>query len=337
MENAMLDGLLRAKKLGMDGKDGCFHRSGWDMAISGVRKATNQPVTREICDNRWRKFKSIWKLWNEHNSRVSKIWTWHGKWETYVTEEPASSEYFKVYPEMIRFRQYGPPYRDKLEELLDGGPVLGRYATSGGMDLLRDRALMDSLPKTRGPRLMSEEERDSHSPTPTSTPAPTPRPSPILVPDNDVTMSISMPTPSTRQPSGTYEHRSSSARRASSFNNPPLADIVAQLATAVRGSDPSNSPQLAESIAQLAAAVKESNASLRDCYRPPYERAVELFRQEQDRLLPEAWKVCGRFPLQRIVNVLRILQLPSMSETFLALGEYRAEWLFCELRLHSLA
>ncbi|WEW56352.1 hypothetical protein PRK78_001795 [Emydomyces testavorans] len=107
MEKGLLEGLLEAQRKGLDGINGNFKNAAWTLAVARVQSVTRQSITKEICNNRWRKFKSVWKLWEKHKSQVSG-WTWAPELETLASDPEVMDAYFAAHADMEMFRHRGP-------------------------------------------------------------------------------------------------------------------------------------------------------------------------------------------------------------------------------------
>ena len=159
MENALIETLLVAKQEGLEGSDvGNFRGPAWERAIKAVQSVTSQPINREICDNRWRRFKRNWALWAKHRSQVLG-WAWDENLETYVTDEAAADAYYRENPEMLCFRFHGPTFRPQLEILLDDKDSAGRYAK--GINRLMTPTDEDNLSPSPAPAF--NEQTDSNA------------------------------------------------------------------------------------------------------------------------------------------------------------------------------
>ncbi|OJD27501.1 hypothetical protein ACJ73_01114 [Blastomyces percursus] len=62
MDEAMLQGLLDAKKDGWETENGNYKTYGWNMAIQAVQSVTHQMINKNNLDSRWRHFKRTWRL-----------------------------------------------------------------------------------------------------------------------------------------------------------------------------------------------------------------------------------------------------------------------------------
>lgn len=118
MEIALLDGLIEAKKEAHDTDNGNFKAAGWKITVNAVQGVTNQLITREICENKWRVYRDMWRLWVKHQNQISG-WTWDPDLRTYVNDPEVMDTYFSEHLEMKIFHMKGPPYDEKLEELLE--------------------------------------------------------------------------------------------------------------------------------------------------------------------------------------------------------------------------
>lgn len=134
MDYALLNGLLFAKRNGFESDKGNFKAPGWDEVVTAVQAATNQPIEKKHCENRWRKKKQFWKLWVKHRAQASD-WTWDADKETFVTDRAIMDEYFRNNPQLAVFRDRGPDFRTMMEDLLDNRKVEyknGAFATGLG-------------------------------------------------------------------------------------------------------------------------------------------------------------------------------------------------------------
>ncbi|QSS65810.1 hypothetical protein I7I51_06660 [Histoplasma capsulatum] len=63
MELAMLNTFIDTKKWGLETDNSNYKSVVWPAIVEAVSQHTSQSITKDICDNRWRKIKTIWKLW----------------------------------------------------------------------------------------------------------------------------------------------------------------------------------------------------------------------------------------------------------------------------------
>lgn len=98
---------------------------------------SNQQITIEICEDRWREFQRTWKLWLKHQSEVPN-WFWNRKRQGPSADPEEMDAYFNSHPEMEIFREKGPDHQKLLEPLLGNNTALGRYAI-GIREVLRSR------------------------------------------------------------------------------------------------------------------------------------------------------------------------------------------------------
>ncbi|KAL2371261.1 hypothetical protein RJ035_004115 [Blastomyces gilchristii] len=143
MDEAMLLGLLDAKKDGWETDNGNFKTYGWNMAVEAVRRATYQTVNKNNLDNRWRSNKHTWQLWMKHKNQISG-WTWCADRETYINDPEVMNEYFQHHPDMVIFQHQGPAFRELNEQLLDGKLATGQYAV-GSRAMRRQLGIDDDL------------------------------------------------------------------------------------------------------------------------------------------------------------------------------------------------
>lgn len=133
MDLAMLEVFLEAKKDGTMTRNGYFKKPVWTKAVSAVSAVTSQKVDRVNLDTRWRtQIKSIWKLWIAHTASLGNLseWAFDETMGTFTSSEDVMSRHFTKHPEYERFRETGPRYRDKMEELLGSWGATGKYARS---------------------------------------------------------------------------------------------------------------------------------------------------------------------------------------------------------------
>ncbi|OJD20285.1 hypothetical protein ACJ73_08384 [Blastomyces percursus] len=127
MDEAMLQGLLDAKKDGWETENGNFKTYGWNMAIQAVQSVNHQMINKNTLDSRWRHFKRTWRLWMKHKNQISG-WTWCAERGTYINDPEGMEEYFQRHLDMRLFQRQGPPFRELNEQLLDGKLATGQYA-----------------------------------------------------------------------------------------------------------------------------------------------------------------------------------------------------------------
>ncbi|OJD15035.1 hypothetical protein ACJ73_09016 [Blastomyces percursus] len=143
MDEAMLQGLLDAKRDGWETDNGNFETYGWNMAIQAVQSVTHQMIDENNLDSRWRHFKRTWRLWMKHRNQISG-WTWCAERGTYINDPEVMEEYFQRHLDMRLFQRQGPPFRELNEQLLDGKLATGQYAV-GSQAMRRQLDIDDDL------------------------------------------------------------------------------------------------------------------------------------------------------------------------------------------------
>jgi hypothetical protein len=170
MEDALMKSLWSAKREDLNTDNGNFLRIAWRDATEDVQIVTPQPISSEICQNRWRKLKETWRLWTIHKNQI-KSWGWDSERHTFYTTEEAMDEYFEKHPNLKMFREQGPRNRDILAEILDGEQAPGYYAS--GINSISQAEARAAAKKARASR---------RAPASTSVPASHPRPAPPPAP-----------------------------------------------------------------------------------------------------------------------------------------------------------
>ncbi|KLJ11883.1 hypothetical protein EMPG_12976 [Blastomyces silverae] len=170
MDLAMLHTFMDAKKRGLETDNGNYKRVVWRMVIDAVSQRTNQYITKEICDNRWRGIKTTWKKWCKHQQQISG-WAFCQERMTYVNGIEVTSLYFNQHPDMRQFQHRGPAYPEITRELLDGRLATGGYQA-------RQQSRREEM-RNENSREVGTAEELTLTPTPTPAPFLTPTPTPV--------------------------------------------------------------------------------------------------------------------------------------------------------------
>lgn len=137
MEEELLLGLNHAKRMGLH-VDGAFKLKAWIRVAGRVQRATTnmQWITLKICEDRWKSFRTMWRLWLKHQPKVPD-WFWRSNRQGPGSDPEEMDAYFDTHPEMEAFRERGPEHQELLQPLLGHNTILGRYA--GGLrEAIRD-------------------------------------------------------------------------------------------------------------------------------------------------------------------------------------------------------
>ncbi|EER28875.1 hypothetical protein D8B26_000600 [Coccidioides posadasii str. Silveira] len=290
MDRALLNGLIQAKGEGLDKGNGNFRIRGWEITVSKVQELTKQPMTREICENRWRKMKRTWKLWEQHKASTSD-WTWDPAREAFVNQREVMDVYFNAHPEMEVFRDQGLMHKDMIERILPGGYVPRPYGTR----------MMRVQPQS-GQREVAPADRPE-----TISPAENP-----TLPSGHVdTANNTYPLPAPAIPA---------IQKRSATDSAP-ATAADQSQKRLRANNLGTGILTAGDILTSGDALAEPARELAAALIPPYQRASSEFLKEMDLILPASWRdgETSRIPFSKYCVVLKALQDPFASETYIAL------------------
>lgn len=307
MEDTLIRSLYEANKEGMDTESGNFTSTGWKLAVESVRLVTPQPITADICQNRWRKIKRIWRLWTKHAKQVSD-WDWDSERRIFRNTAEVMEEYFRHHSDMRQFIDQGPRNREPLGEILDGKPAGEDYGT--GVQLLpKARArIASTIPNEeeekdndenieRNTYLSPEDSSHASSDTSKFTSTPASNSSHLMTPTPSRKRSLSNAFPSARE----------SRKKKSKYE------------------------QIAEAIEFFGEQLKTLN--------PTYVvgQAVRTFLDEVHELFEDRKKENGRVPCDIYLPMLEVFEHPGHCHVYLALRdrvpkEDRREWILSHLR-----
>ncbi|KAI1974863.1 hypothetical protein LOZ53_002408 [Ophidiomyces ophidiicola] len=298
MERALLNGLVEARKQSLDTLNWNFRAAGWSIAVSLVQQSTDQPMTREICDNRWRKIRTIWRLWERHKKQVAD-WTWNSHIETYVHNVEVTRDYFDRHPDLQIFRAHGPAHMDLLEKLMYGNPTSEDHDES--------RVEISNGDKER----LEPVEPENPTPSP-ALPAIT---KPLYQPDPIAPTGIPAPPMVISQVANQIP--------------PPIPTPTDDRFQA--------ESRLVNALITYGNILVETSRGISTSMVSPFQTACTEFVKEADQLLPLSWRnETGRVPYSRYSVILKALRDPLVSQTYISLRhcpiEDRREWIMDVLR-----
>ncbi|KAG5299303.1 hypothetical protein I7I50_07362 [Histoplasma capsulatum G186AR] len=278
MELAMLNTFIDAKKQGLETDNSNYKSVVWPSIVDAVSQHTHQSITKDICENRWRKIKTIWRLWHKHQQQISG-WSFCQEKMTFINDIEVTSMYFNQHPEMRQFQHQGPVYPELTGELLDGRLATDDYAIEYHAHQQRRREEM-----------MSENTSDvgtEEELTFTST-------------------SFLTPTPVVESLGAAYQSSASSSQS------------PARMSTETSTRNQPLKRKFGDSIDALREVIRESaTAKLRVEQPDDIKQATRLFLSEIQDLLPEDWKVDGQIPYSQYSKIPLLFRDPNISGLYL--------------------
>lgn len=283
---------MKAKKYGLDTDHLGFKAAGWQMAIDSLARVFPRPINRDSCENRWRRIRVEWPLWEKHIQQVSN-WNWDPERGTYVSIGNIMDDYFNTHPEMKPFRHRGPSHQELKRQLFRGRLasttyVAGVMTTVTQMNGESNQQKRSQVAQSNGPEVISTVEPNIPASAAPITSAPAGRSDP----------------PAAQSQKKASTSTASSAPRDRERDRPSKRARYTDLATAM--TDVGDSILLSSRM--LAQAIS------------PYQRASREFLREMNDILPGSWKdSSGRIPLSKYSPFLRALSDPNNSITYIAL------------------